>query len=52
MRLEHRDLPEAAARQHREGWLHYLDRLATAGADGDPGSDPWLEAAMNEAASP
>jgi uncharacterized protein YndB with AHSA1/START domain len=51
VRLEHRDLPAPAAEQHREGWLHYLDRLAIAGAGGDAGPDPWVERGMGDAAS-
>jgi hypothetical protein len=27
---------------HDEGWNHYLDRLTTAAAGGDPGPDHWL----------
>ena len=42
LRLIHSDLPgvEAAAK-HREGWVHYAERLATVAAGGDPGADPW-----------
>ncbi|MGH2725022.1 MAG: SRPBCC domain-containing protein [Actinomycetota bacterium] len=41
LRLRHTDLPSDLAReQHRQGWTHYLGRLATAGAGGDPGPDP------------
>jgi uncharacterized protein YndB with AHSA1/START domain len=40
VRLRHSGLPDAdAADQHRAGWTHYLDRLAIAGAGGDPGTD-------------
>ncbi len=39
--IVHRDLPELEARQHAIGWPHFLDRLTTAAADGDPGPDPW-----------
>jgi uncharacterized protein YndB with AHSA1/START domain len=40
----HRDLPTAEdARKHAHGWAHYLERLGTAAAGGDPGPDPWLE---------
>jgi len=43
VRLTHRGLPLPAARdQHREGWGHYLERLATVATGGDPGPDPWL----------
>lgn len=42
VRLVHRDLPTDAARAaHAHGWDHYLERLAIAAADGDPGPDPW-----------
>jgi|SRR5436305_5742197 len=41
LRLTH-TLPSAeAAGSHGEGWDHYLARLATAAAGGDPGQDPW-----------
>ncbi|HLE98463.1 MAG TPA: SRPBCC domain-containing protein [Gaiellaceae bacterium] len=39
--IVHRGLPEPEARQHAVGWAHFLDRLAVAGAGGDPGPDPW-----------
>lgn len=39
--IEHRGLPEVEARQHAIGWAHFLARLGTAGAGGDPGPDPW-----------
>lgn len=51
VRLEHRDLPAAAAEQHREGWLHFLDRLEVAGAGGDPGPDPWAQQPMGDASA-
>jgi uncharacterized protein YndB with AHSA1/START domain len=39
----HRDLPNAdSAASHGHGWDHYLARLETAAAGGDPGEDPWL----------
>lgn len=42
LRLIHRDLPGAeAAAKHREGWVHYAERLATVAGGGDPGADPW-----------
>jgi uncharacterized protein YndB with AHSA1/START domain len=40
VRLVHRGLPEAATEFHRAGWDHYLPRLATVAAGGDPGPDP------------
>lgn len=45
LRLIHRDLPSAeSAEKHGHGWRHYLDRLALAGAGGDPGPDEFAEA--------
>jgi uncharacterized protein YndB with AHSA1/START domain len=41
VRIVHRDLPEVEATQHALGWKHFLERLVTAGAGGDPGPDPW-----------
>jgi len=40
VRLVHRGLPLEAVEPHAAGWRHYLARLATAGAGGDPGPDP------------
>jgi uncharacterized protein YndB with AHSA1/START domain len=45
VRLAHRRLPAASVAFHRTGWQHYLARLATAAAGGDPGHDPWQVAA-------
>ncbi len=46
--LRHRDLPEAEAARHTEGWRHSLARLALAAAGVDPGvdpgRDPWIDA--------
>ena len=42
VRLRHYGLPESLGGQHREGWDHYLARLAIAASGGDPGPDPWL----------
>ncbi len=40
LRLTHSGLPDAeACASHEEGWIHYLGRLATAAAGGDPGPD-------------
>ena len=48
VRFTHRDLPtEDAAARHAHGWGHYLDRLATAAAGGEPGRDPWLDGGMS-----
>ncbi len=47
LRFTHRDLPGAAAAEsHAHGWDHYLERLATAAAGGDPGADPWISGEM------
>jgi uncharacterized protein YndB with AHSA1/START domain len=44
LRFRHFDLPSGeAAASHGRGWDHYLDRLATVAAGGDPGRDPWIE---------
>jgi uncharacterized protein YndB with AHSA1/START domain len=41
-------LPSAeAAESHRVGWDHYLPRLETVAAGGDPGEDPWVTDAPN-----
>jgi uncharacterized protein YndB with AHSA1/START domain len=43
VRFCHRDLPDAGkTRDHAHGWEHYLGRLVTAAAGGEPGADPWL----------
>ncbi|WP_326654091.1 MULTISPECIES: SRPBCC domain-containing protein [unclassified Streptomyces] len=43
LRLIHRGLPSPeACAAHREGWVHYVERLATLGAGGDPGPDDWM----------
>ncbi len=41
VRVTHRDLPPETRKPHGEGWQHYLARLATVAAGGDPGPDPW-----------
>jgi uncharacterized protein YndB with AHSA1/START domain len=42
LRLVHSGLPTPeTAGLHAEGWAHYLGRLATVAAGGDPGPDPW-----------
>ena len=38
--LVHRGLPLPAIDMHRDGWNHYLDRLAIRAPGGDPGPDP------------
>lgn len=44
VRLTHVGLPPDALAPHREGWNHYLDRLAVRAAGRDPGPDPALVA--------
>jgi uncharacterized protein YndB with AHSA1/START domain len=47
LRFLHRDLPSTeASASHAHGWDHYLPRLETAAAGGDPGEDPWLTQEM------
>lgn len=41
LRLTHQGLPAATRDSHREGWEHYLARLALAAAGTDPGRDSW-----------
>jgi uncharacterized protein YndB with AHSA1/START domain len=43
--LAHRRLPLGTAAFHEAGWEHYLARLAIVSAGGDPGPDPWQQAA-------
>jgi uncharacterized protein YndB with AHSA1/START domain len=50
VRLIHRDLPsKKSAESHGAGWEHYLERLQTIGAGGDPGPDPWAQRATADA---
>lgn len=43
LRFVHKHLPSAeAVASHAHGWDHYLPRLETAAAGGDPGEDPWV----------
>jgi uncharacterized protein (TIGR03086 family) len=44
VRLVHAGLTEEQAASHTDGWTHYLDRLARAGASGDAGPDEWAAA--------
>lgn len=46
VRLTHRRLQPAAVAFHREGWEHYLPRLARAAAGADPGVDAWRDIAV------
>ena len=43
--LIHRDLPPEEQRDHAIGWSHFLSRLVVAASGGDPGADPWAQAA-------
>jgi uncharacterized protein YndB with AHSA1/START domain len=47
--LVHRDLPPEEVPRHGHGWSHFLPRLVTAAAGGDPGPDPWAEPAPDAA---
>lgn len=40
LRLTHHGLPPDELATHRQGWEHYLPRLATVAGGGDPGPDP------------
>jgi uncharacterized protein YndB with AHSA1/START domain len=40
LQLVHTDLPEPKRAGYAAGWDHFLDRLQTAAAGGDPGPDP------------
>jgi uncharacterized protein (TIGR02453 family) len=44
VRLRHAGLPPEALAPHREGWTHYVGRLAVRAAGDDPGPDPTLVA--------
>lgn len=42
VRLTHTGLETPESREaHGHGWNHYMERLSTAAAGGDPGADPW-----------
>jgi uncharacterized protein YndB with AHSA1/START domain len=43
LELVHADLPAEELPQHGVGWGHFLHRLATVAAGGDPGPDPWAQ---------
>lgn len=49
VRLRHSGLTAEQAASHKEGWDHYLPRLAELGEGRDPGADPWGEAPMEQA---
>jgi uncharacterized protein (TIGR03086 family) len=42
VRLVHDGLTSEQAAGHGEGWKHYWERLAAAGASGDAGADDWI----------
>jgi uncharacterized protein YndB with AHSA1/START domain len=43
LQLRHYGLPTPdSAGSHGHGWDHYLERLAVAATEGDPGIDPWI----------
>jgi uncharacterized protein YndB with AHSA1/START domain len=44
VRLTHAGLPVGADAGQREGWEHFLPRLAIVASGGDPGPDPWVAA--------
>jgi len=39
LRFKHSGLPPETVEAHREGWRHYLGRLAIVASGGDPGPD-------------
>ena len=41
LRLTHEGLPADQVESHREGWDHYMPRLAMLAEGKDPGPDPW-----------
>lgn len=45
VRFTHTGLPPSQVEAHRDGWKHYLGRLAIVAAGGDPGPDPRLNRA-------
>ncbi len=48
VRLTHSGLPDEARDAHAHGWEHFLGRLRTRAAGGDPGPDPMAEATASE----
>ena len=48
LKFTHSGLPEAAVKQHAEGWNHYCERLCKCAAGKDPGADPWVKSAAAE----
>jgi uncharacterized protein YndB with AHSA1/START domain len=49
--LIHSGLPLPGLDPHRDGWNHYLDRLAVRAGGGDPGPDPTAGPAAADAAA-
>lgn len=45
LRLVHSGVPDEVRAGSTEGWDHYLPRLVVAAEGGEPGSDPWVNAA-------
>lgn len=41
LELVHSQLPDTAVAGHRDGWQHFVPRLALAAAGTDPGPDHW-----------
>jgi uncharacterized protein YndB with AHSA1/START domain len=51
LRFQHSGLPADTVPAHREGWTHYLGRLALAASGHDPGPDPWRKGRVSSARS-
>ena len=51
LRMVHEGLPAGEDLRHRQGWVHYLDRLLQAATGSEPGPDPYAaggETALDE----
>jgi uncharacterized protein YndB with AHSA1/START domain len=48
VRFTHSGLPPEEVAPHREGWNHYLGRLAIVAVGGDPGPDPRLHRTLDK----
>lgn len=46
LRLVHHSVPIASRERHEMGWSHYLGRLKTVIAGGNPGADPFAAASV------
>jgi uncharacterized protein YndB with AHSA1/START domain len=46
LRLVHHRVPGASRERHEMGWTHYLGRLNTVVAGGNPGPDPYAAASV------